>query len=128
MTPEGKVKAAVRKVLDTEGVYYFMPVSNGMGSMGVFDIVCCVNGFFLGVECKSDAKKNPTALQTRQALKALDANGFVFLVHTGNIKELAYTIAKIKEIPYGTKQCSVWPVNSDTPVNGRQATALGMPL
>jgi hypothetical protein len=115
-------------VLDAEGVYYFMPVSNGMGVMGVFDIVCCVNGFFLGVECKSDSKKQPTALQTRQALKALDANGFVFLAHADNIKALVYTVRQIKEIAYGTKQCSVWPVDSSTPVTERQATALGMSL
>ena len=127
-TPEGSVKAAVRKVLDANGAYYFMPVSNGMGVMGVFDIVCCINGFFLGVECKSDGKKKPTALQTKQALKALDSSGFVFLAHADNLTELEYTIRQIKEINYGTKRCSFWPVDGSVPINERQARALGVPL
>jgi hypothetical protein len=30
-TPEGRVKAAVKKLLTKHGVYFYMPVQNGMG-------------------------------------------------------------------------------------------------
>jgi len=109
MTPEGAVKTAVKRLLVAEGVYYFMPVSNGMGVMGIFDIVCCVNGVFLGIECKADAKKKPTLLQTRNAKLAQAAGGVIFLVHADNIKDLKYTIDQITGGKYGTCELSFWP-------------------
>lgn len=111
MTPEGKVKATVKALLKSQGVYYFMPVSNGMGAMGVFDIVCCCNGVFLGVECKSDAKKPPTPLQTRNARIAQNAGAVVFLAHAGNVTDLARTIDQIKGDPHGATQYSFWPAD-----------------
>lgn len=41
MTPEGKVKAQIRKVLDRYGVYYFMPVQSGLGAAGL-DFHCVI--------------------------------------------------------------------------------------
>jgi Holliday junction resolvase len=114
MTPEGKVKAKVVKILKELGVYYFMPVSNGMGTMGIFDIVCCVDGVFLGIECKADAKKRPTPLQTRNAKMAAAAGAVVFLVHIDNVKDLEDTINRIKEKSYGTVGGSFWPFEGVT--------------
>jgi hypothetical protein len=111
-TPEGKVKAAVKKILDARGVYYYMPVSNGMGAMGFFDIVCCYRGRFIGIECKSTANKKPTPLQTRNAMKALAAGALIFLVHIDNLTELEHTIDQIAGGHYGTDRRSVWPVDS----------------
>lgn len=50
MTPEGRVKRNIRRVLDSfENVYYFMPVQNGLGPAGVdfhcvVKMVCWING------------------------------------------------------------------------------------
>ena len=42
MTPEGRVKKNIRRVLDSfEGVYYLMPVQMGLGAAGV-DFHCVV--------------------------------------------------------------------------------------
>lgn len=112
MTPESKVKAKVKKLLDSVGVYYFMPVSNGMGVMGIFDIVCCVNTVFVGIECKADAKKKPTPLQTRNALRAMNSGAVIFLAHIDNIKELEDTIIRIKGEQHGTSGRSFWPIDS----------------
>lgn len=57
-TPEGRVKAAVKKVLDEYGVWYYMPVQNGMGVTGIPDFVCCWNGWFIGIETKAPGKTN----------------------------------------------------------------------
>ena len=113
-TPEGKVKAAVKKILDIRGVYYFMPVSNGMGTMGIFDIVCSHHGRFIGIECKSDATKKPTALQTRNAKKALASGGIIFLAHIDNLTELVDTIDQITGDTYGLSGGSVWPTDCTT--------------
>ena len=96
MTPEGKVKKKVIELLKELGVYYFIPVSNGMGVMGIFDIVCCINTVFVGVECKSDAKKKPTPLQTRNAQKAAKAGAVIFLAHIDNLTELEHTLTTIR--------------------------------
>ena len=61
MTPEGKVKAKVKAVLDKRGVYYFMPRGTAFGRAGVPDIICCINGRFLAIECKANGNK-PSAL------------------------------------------------------------------
>ena len=65
MTPEAKVKNAVRKILDEANVYYFMPPGAGYGRAGIPDIVACVNGYFLAIECKA-GKGKTTALQDRE--------------------------------------------------------------
>lgn len=86
-TPEGKVKAAVRKVLVEEGVYYFSPPGMGLGRSGIPDIICCVQGFFLAIEVKA-GKGRTTALQDRE-IDAIRANGGVALVvNENNINEV----------------------------------------
>lgn len=65
MTPEGKVKKALRKTLTAHGAWHYMPVQNGMGCVGIPDIIACVPvtitedmvgrkvGLFLGLEAKA---------------------------------------------------------------------------
>lgn len=62
LTPEGKVKRKVVKVLKKHGVWYFFPANNGFGKSGIPDIIAIVDGHFLGVEVKS-ATGEPTELQ-----------------------------------------------------------------
>ena len=62
MTPEGKVKAKVVRLLKTMGVWYFFPANNGFGKSGIPDIIAIVRGEFIGIEVKSATGK-PTELQ-----------------------------------------------------------------
>lgn len=81
MTPEGKVKAAVKKVLDAHGVWHFSPVSNGMGRHGIPDIICCWDGKFLAIEVKAPGKRNNTsALQDREIAAINAARGTAIVV------------------------------------------------
>lgn len=64
-TPEGKVKAKVVELLKKHKVWYFFPGNNGFGKSGIPDIVCCVDGSFIGIEVKADRTKKPTALQAK---------------------------------------------------------------
>ena len=66
MTPEGKVKADVKKFLKAIGAYFYMPVQNGMGVVGIPDIVGCYRGRFFGIETKAP-NKTPTAPEQRWA-------------------------------------------------------------
>jgi len=95
MTPEGKVKAAVRKILDAEGVYYFSPAANGYGRAGIPDIICCVQGFFLAIELKANKGKT-TALQDREIAAINAQGGQAMVVNENNINEVKENIQWIK--------------------------------
>lgn len=82
-TPEGKVKEAVKKFLKARGVWFYMPVSNGMGRHGIPDIICCVppSGKFLAIECKAPGKSNNTTpLQDREIAAIRLARGWAVVV------------------------------------------------
>ena len=86
-TPEGKVKAAVRKVLDRLGIYYFMPPGMGLGRSGIPDIIGCYKGRFVAIECKA-GKGKTTALQERELIAICNAGGFTFVVNETCLDEL----------------------------------------
>jgi hypothetical protein len=62
LTPEGKVKAKVVKLLKAMDIWYFFPANNGFGKSGIPDIIAIVSGEFVGIEVKSATGK-PTELQ-----------------------------------------------------------------
>ena len=87
MTPERKVKDKVKKILDQYGAYYFLPATHGYGSSGVPDIVACVKGKFIGIECK--AKGNTTtALQDRNLKQIGDTGGIALVINEHNLNAL----------------------------------------
>jgi len=86
-TPEKKVKAAVRKVLDRLGIYHFMPPGMGLGRSGIPDIIGCYNGRFIAIECKAGNGKT-TALQERELAAIKAAGGFTFVAREYNLEEM----------------------------------------
>jgi Holliday junction resolvase len=87
MTPEAKVKASVVKLLKKYEVYYFFPATHGFGRSGVPDIICCLEGNFLAIECKAGNNK-PTALQEREMQRICNAGGDTFVINEDNIAML----------------------------------------
>ena len=96
-TPEGKVKAKVKKILDQYGALHFSPFMAGMGSAGVSDIICLYRGRFIAIECKADEKKLPTELQKRFLRKVVDWGGIGLLIHSGNLDLLETTLDLLGE-------------------------------
>lgn len=78
MTPEGKVKDAVKKLLREHGAYWHMPVQNGMGSPAL-DFHVCHNGRYAGIETKAKGK-HATERQLRTMREMRRAGGSVFLI------------------------------------------------
>lgn len=78
MTPEGKVKEAVKKTLKRYEAYWFCPVQNGLGSPSL-DFLVCHKGLWLGIETKATGKK-PTLRQERTMKAMRDAGGICFVV------------------------------------------------
>jgi hypothetical protein len=72
MTPEGRIKGRIKRVLDRYGVYYFMPVQSGYGAAGV-DYHCVVAwrrlalAFFIEAKAgRKPTKRQKLFLETRE--------------------------------------------------------------
>jgi len=84
MTPERRVKAKVRKVLDKLGAYYTMPVTGGFGNSGAPDFLVCLHGWFIGIECKA-GKNTTTPLQEKNLRQITEAGGIALVVNDENV-------------------------------------------
>ena len=91
MTPEGKVKAAVKELFKRHGVWYCMPVGGLYGRAGIPDFLACANGTFLAVEAKAKGKK-PTPLQSLALDGIRKAGGIALVVTPDNLDELEETV------------------------------------
>lgn len=87
MTPEAKVKKAVRQVLDGLGAYYVMPVTGGYGKQGAPDFLVCLNGKFIGIETKA-GKGRLTALQEMNLKQIIEAGGVSLVIREDDVKYL----------------------------------------
>lgn len=96
MTPERKVKSKVTEILKDEGVYYFYPATHGYGRAGVPDIICCVGGYFLAIECKAGGNKT-TALQDKEIKAIREAKGVARVINEENINEVVTAVKFLKE-------------------------------
>jgi hypothetical protein len=95
-TPEAKVKLAVRKILDSLGIYYFMPPGVGFGRAGIPDIIGCMNGRFIAIECKA-GKGKATALQERELIAICNHGGFTFIAREDCLDELKQLLEKLHD-------------------------------
>jgi hypothetical protein len=87
VTPEGKVKAKVKKYLVEMGAYYAMPATGGYGLSGTPDFLICYRGMFVAIECKAGGNK-PTALQEAALQRIRDAGGMALVIDETNVDEL----------------------------------------
>lgn len=87
LTPEKKVKDKCVKLLKAYDVYYFFPATHGYGRSGVPDIICCINGRFLAIECKAGDNK-PTALQEKEMADIRKAGGLAVVINESNLTML----------------------------------------
>jgi hypothetical protein len=67
MTPESKIKKAIKLHLDSLGpdCRYFMTQNMGMGESGVADIIGVYHGRAFAIEVKADETKKATPWQLR---------------------------------------------------------------
>jgi Holliday junction resolvase len=95
-TPEALVKGKVTTILKLEDVYYFFPATHGYGRSGVPDIVACVNGFFLAIECKAGTNK-PTMLQVREIESIRRHGGVAVVTNEENWEHVRELVRKLKK-------------------------------
>ncbi len=96
VTPEGKVKAKVNRLLDKyAGLYRHMPVPYGYGA-STLDYLICFRGKFIAIETKAPGKK-PTDRQRMIADKIRAAGGDVFVIDgEEGLEQLAHHLESVK--------------------------------
>lgn len=94
MTPEGKVKKQVVATLKKLGAYYFFPATGGYGRSGVPDVVACLDGLFIGIECKA-GNNTLTELQKKELSKIRDSHGVTLCINEANINSLEPALINI---------------------------------
>lgn len=95
-TPERVVKDKVKKILEDAGAWFFFPAANGYGRSGIPDIVCCVGGKFLAIECKAGGLQ-PTALQARELDRIKAAGGIGIGINAETVDSLHVLIEQLKD-------------------------------
>lgn len=78
MTPEGKVKKEVKKVLNRYYISFHCPVQAGFGTPSL-DFIGCHCGRYLAIETKAPGKK-PTPRQVNTAKEITRCGGKVFVI------------------------------------------------
>jgi Holliday junction resolvase len=94
LTPEKKVKDKCVKLLKAYDAYYFFPATHGYGRSGVPDIICCVAGEFLAIECKAGDNK-PTALQEKEMADIRKQGGIAVVINESNLTLLENLLKKL---------------------------------
>ena len=98
MTPEGRVKAQIKKYLHGHPArpWYFMPVPGGYGTNGVPDFIVCYGGRFIAIETKAPGKeRNTTPLQDMQINNIRRARGTAIV--TSSLDELKVVLSLLDE-------------------------------
>ena len=93
-TPEKKVKDKCVKLLKAYGAYYFFPATHGYGRSGVPDIICCIAGKFVAIECKAGDNK-PTALQEKEMADIRKQGGIAVVINESNLTLLERLLKKL---------------------------------
>ncbi len=81
------VKQQVVKMLKAKNVYYFFPVAGAYTGIGVPDIIACIKGRFVGIECKAGTNR-PTELQRKNLRAICDNGGIPIVVNENSLEEL----------------------------------------
>lgn len=100
MTPEGKVKASVNRLLSKhKSLYRFMPVPGGFGASSL-DYLICIDGHFVAIETKAPGKK-PTDRQKLVIGQIRRAGGTVFVIdgENGELEQLKELLERTTHAP-----------------------------
>jgi len=99
-TPEGKVKAAIKKDIRKLGAYECWVVPFGMGKSGVPDLLLCYEGLFIGIELKAPGRRGEknrgaTPRQMLNLRSIRDNGGYAAIVDS--VQEFRQVMACVQE-------------------------------
>lgn len=80
MASEKNFERHVKMFLQSRGAWFVKFFANAYTPRGIPDILCCVNGYFVGIETKAPDGK-PSELQIFHVRKIRAAGGFAFVLY-----------------------------------------------
>lgn len=92
---EKRYETKIKKFLESENCYFVKFFANGYTKSGVPDILCCCNGYFVGIEVKADNGK-PSELQKLNCNRIRDSGGFAWIVYPSAFEKLKQLIRDLK--------------------------------
>lgn len=95
--PEKSYELQIRKFLDSLNAWHLKTFSSGVQRAGVPDLLCCVNGYFVGIEVKSDTGK-PSALQVWNIEKIREAGGIAMVLYPKDFDKFKSLMLKLVEV------------------------------
>jgi hypothetical protein len=118
-TPEGRIKSKLDKMMKAEGVWFYSPQAGPFGVAGIPDRVAIVAGQFVGIECKADKTKKPTALQMKCMRDIEQAGGKCFVAYDNETIETVREYIRARNTQskgVGTQAEKPGPGSGDGPV------------
>ena len=85
----------IKKYFKAENIWYVKYWGGSYTQAGIPDLLCCVNGYFLALEVKSDKGKT-TALQDRQIELIRKSGGYAAQIHPNDFEGLKIIINYLK--------------------------------
>lgn len=114
MTPEGKVKKAIKAMFHKYKVYYVMPAPGIFGAkVGTADFIACVCGYFMAIEVKGPNGAE-TKIQAERRQEVLTSGGMAFVVTPDRLPALERTIRTIITASMQAMQKAVQPEQQPT--------------
>ena len=97
-TPEGRVKDDVRDWLAEVGAWYFMPVKQFYGRVGIPDFIICMFGVFIAVETKRPGNEGGSTARQKEEAVAIAVAGGIHLVisNVEQLKDVCYAYESIR--------------------------------
>lgn len=100
-TPEAKVKAEIRKILDKHGVLYSMPIGSPYGTSNMCDFICCVPtesgvGQYMEIEAKATPRNKPSVRQADKLEQVRKAGGVAVVVNNKTLNEFEALVANTR--------------------------------
>lgn len=88
---ENKIKAFIEEL----GGWHVKFFANRMTKTGIPDLLCCVGGYFVGIEVKAQNGK-PSELQIHHCKQIRKSGGFAFIVYPSGWEQLKVFLIGLK--------------------------------
>src|ERR1700677_1013894 len=103
--PESYEREDIERYLESVNAWFFHPVTMGFGNSGAPDLLCCIDGQFIGIEVKREGKL-PTPLQERRMSEIRAAGGAAFYGTAAKvIPELKQWLSHRRKVDPGPAAC-----------------------
>lgn len=95
MAAEKNFENKIKKYIEEEGGWQVKFFANRMTKNGIPDLLCCLGGYFIGIEVKAQNGR-PSELQLYNCRKIREAGGFAFIVYPSGFDRLKTILNQLK--------------------------------